>query len=90
MITAMHYRIGIRWKIAAVILSILILSPGRPREAHEMRKRLGRVSQNGDYAAATSLAHRLVECTEKTFGNDSPEVAGALNSLGTLYRATAD
>ena len=42
MITAINSRIGIRWKIAVGILSILILSPGRPREAHEMRKRLGR------------------------------------------------
>lgn len=31
-----------------------------------------------------------MEFTEKAFGNDSPDVAGALNSPGTLYRATAD
>jgi tetratricopeptide (TPR) repeat protein len=96
MTPAIRIRTGIRWSLAAAALFIIMLSAipawvqDAHREAYEMHERLARVSQAGDYAAATSLAHALVEFTGRMFGTDSPEVADALNSLGTLYRATAD
>jgi tetratricopeptide (TPR) repeat protein len=60
---------------------------GDAEEAQKLNARLVELYQQGEYAEAAKLGHRLLTIAERTFGSEHPNMATVLDNLAQLHHA---